>query len=172
MCFSIFLWSKDDNFCLDFFFQEKKFEKNFWQKHPDMTFSRLLYWTLHSTDKHLCIDHQITRKSRMVTSEKIREKEIHVILNNLVNCKSSSQIYSDNLFKTSTLTLNEIYALPCIASVISCFCCFQYKVTDKAPMKYLPVKGNQKAFMFTLKLIGWIIIKDSKFFFLVSFSVV
>ena len=46
VCLSLFFNSKNDNFCLDIlFFQRKNVQLVFW-KHPDMTLSRLLFWVL------------------------------------------------------------------------------------------------------------------------------
>lgn len=81
----------------------------------EVTFAHLLFQavilnTAVNSDILSCIDHHITWKSRMLTSGR-GQKKIDVISVTLVNCKPSSQIYSDNLFKSSTLTWNQIQQL-------------------------------------------------------------
>ena len=77
----------------------------------------------------LCTDHHITRKSRMITADKLTAKEIYINLISMTNCKPSSQIYFDNLFQNNLSGCwDQIYILPRKVTVYSYMCCFQCKI--------------------------------------------
>ena len=73
------------------------------------------------TDIPLCNDHHETRKSRMLTLEKLTAKEILLskYLLNMLNFKPFSQIYFVHFLKNSTLTWNQINLFSLIATVNS-----------------------------------------------------
>ena len=66
------------------------------------------------TDILLFTNHHITRKTTMLTLEKLTAKETHMILSTTLSCKPSSKIYFDNLMKNSTkLEIKLVYYPVC-----------------------------------------------------------
>ena len=79
----------------------------------------------------LCTDHHITRKSRMITADKLTGKEIYINLISTTNCKRSYQIYFDNLFQNNLSDCwDQIYILQRKVTVYSNMRCFQYKIIN------------------------------------------
>ena len=117
----------------------------------------------------LCTDHHITRKSRMVTAEKLTTKKIYINLISMTNCKPSSQIYFDNLFQNNLWGCwDQIYILSRKVNVYSYLRCFQYKIINN--MLFL----NKKTIFLESVKVPWaqFVIQKKKQYFIFSLSAV
>ena len=91
---------------------------------------KIIFGYSDSKENELCQNHHVIKGARTSPLDKLSSMEIYSILISNIVDKLTSNIYFEKLFENTTLDWNKIYFSPCLATIDTTLCSFQYKILN------------------------------------------